>query len=232
VRGLEAEDMTLFEAAATLSCVTSCAQLVWIERQLADRQIFAHPAAAQLELRRRMTKIMASLSFVLLAYPALSRGAFGTWMFVGLVAGAAGDVALLGRGTRAFVIGLVAFLIGHVAYVIGIAQVVPVTRWLPEAGLLAVLPIAVAAAALRLLWPKLGGLRGPVIAYVATIVAMVIGAFAARASYPLLALGAALFFASDLAVARDRFLARDFANKLYGLPAYYAGQLLIAWAVR
>jgi hypothetical protein len=44
--------------------------------------------------------------------------------------------------------------------------------------------------------------------------------------------GATLFFASDLAVARERFLARDFTNKLYGLPAYYLGQLLIAYAIR
>jgi hypothetical protein len=46
-----------------------------------------------------------------------------------------------------------------------------------------------------------------------------------------LLLGASLFFVSDLSVARDRFVAREFANKLYGLPAYYAGQLLIAWTL-
>jgi len=43
--------------------------------------------------------------------------------------------------------------------------------------------------------------------------------------------GAALFFVSDLAVARDRFVAPGFANRLWGLPAYYAGQLLIAWSI-
>jgi len=96
-------------------------------------------------------------------------------------------------------------------------------------------PIAVAAYMLRVLWPKLGSLRVPVSVYVGAIVAMVIGAIAIRDVVPKgtpLAIGAALFFASDLAVARDRFLARDFTNKLWGLPAYYAGQLLIAWAVR
>ena len=225
----------IVEIAATLACILACASLVWLERQLADPDVRAHPAARQLELRRRSTKILASLAFVLLAIPAFGRDAFGTWMFIGLVAGAAGDVALLGRGTRAFLIGLVAFLIGHVAYVIGLAQVVPPARWIPDAGIVAVLPVIVAALALRMLWPKLGSLRVPVIVYVAAIVAMVIAAFAARPALEhgtLLAIGAALFFASDLAVARDRFLARDFANKLYGLPAYYAGQLLIAWAVR
>ena len=227
--------MTLVEIATILACLTSCASLVWIERQLADADVRAHPASRGLEQRRRSTKILASLAFVLLAIPAFGRDAFGTWMFVGLVAGAAGDVALLGRGTRAFVLGLGAFLIGHVAYVIGLAHVVPPGRWLAETGLLAVAPIVVAALALRALWPRLGALRGPVIGYVAAIVAMMIAALAAREVHPKgawVALGAALFFASDLAVARDRFLARDFTNKLYGLPAYYAGQLLIAWAVR
>jgi uncharacterized membrane protein YhhN len=63
---------------------------------------------------------------------------------------------------------------------------------------------------------------------------MVIGAFAAtRAEVaPVkLAVGAALFFASDLAVARNRFVAKAFVNRAWGLPAYYAGQLLIAWSI-
>ena len=46
----------------------------------------------------------------------------------------------------------------------------------------------------------------------------------------LLGLGAALYFASDIAVARDRFVGASFANKAWGLPAYYAAQLLIAWS--
>jgi hypothetical protein len=36
---------------------------------------------------------------------------------------------------------------------------------------------------------------------------------------------------ADLAVARDRFVAPSFASKLCGLPAYYAGQLLLAWSI-
>ena len=44
-------------------------------------------------------------------------------------------------------------------------------------------------------------------------------------------IGALLFFASDLAVARDKFVAPGVINKLWGLPAYYGGQLLLAWAV-
>jgi uncharacterized membrane protein YhhN len=67
---------------------------------------------------------------------------------------------------------------------------------------------------------------------------MVVGAIAAYRAGALpdpqrtrLLAGAALFFVSDLAVARDRFVAHGFANRLWGLPAYYAGQLLIAWSI-
>jgi hypothetical protein len=43
-----------------------------------------------------------------------------------------------------------------------------------------------------------------------------------------IALGALAFYASDLAVARQRFVAESFANKLWGLPLYYGAQLLLA----
>ncbi|NNF09333.1 MAG: lysoplasmalogenase, partial [Acidimicrobiia bacterium] len=42
--------------------------------------------------------------------------------------------------------------------------------------------------------------------------------------------GASLFIASDIAVARNTFVAPGYANKLWGLPLYYGGQLLLAWA--
>ena len=41
-------------------------------------------------------------------------------------------------------------------------------------------------------------------------------------------LGALAFFVSDLAVARDRFVVKQFSNRLWGLPAYYLGQVLLA----
>lgn len=227
--------MTTYELLTIASCLMSVYTLVRIEQQLADPEVRAHPAIKELEMRRRLSKIAASLAFVLLAIPAFGRDGFGTWMFVGLVAGAAGDVALLGRGARAFMLGLGAFLVGHIAYVIGIAQVMPPSKWLGAAGFGVVLPLVVAGLAVRKLWPKLGAFKIPVMVYIVAIVAMVVGAYAARGALAhgtVLAIGATLFFASDLAVARDRFLARDFTNKLYGLPAYYLGQLLIAYAIR
>ena len=43
--------------------------------------------------------------------------------------------------------------------------------------------------------------------------------------------GAIMFTASDIAVVRDRFVAPGFVNRLWGLPLYYAAQLIIAWSI-
>jgi hypothetical protein len=43
--------------------------------------------------------------------------------------------------------------------------------------------------------------------------------------------GAFSFYFSDLFVARDRFLKKEFLNRLVGLPMYYTGQFLLAFSV-
>jgi uncharacterized membrane protein YhhN len=215
----------------TIGCALACALLVLAEwRGMAALRVAA--------------KLVASVAFVVVGTRALDVGhdpgrvEFARAIFAGLVLGAIGDACLLGAGKRWFLAGLVAFLIGHLAYVAGIAWIEPPARWLGDAGWLAVAPAGAGLATLAVLWPRLGALRLPVIAYLATITAMVIAAIAAARGVALpapnegrLVAGACLFFLSDLAVARDQFVARSFANKLWGLPAYYAGQLLIAWSV-
>lgn len=47
----------------------------------------------------------------------------------------------------------------------------------------------------------------------------------------LVLVGALLFFVSDIAVAKARFVERRFIDRLWGLPSYYAGQLCIAWSL-
>ncbi len=169
-------------------------------------------------------KPIASAGFLAVAACAHASGAFASCVVVGLVLGAIGDIALMWE--RGFVIGLAVFLLGHVAYAVAVAQVVPPAAWITPR---AILPIVAAAVALAWLWPHLGKLRGAVIAYVVAICAMVIAAIAL--GNPRFLAGAALFFASDLAVARDKFVAPGFTNRAWGLPAYYAGQLLIAWSI-
>lgn len=188
---------------------------------------------------RYLFKPLASAAFiaVALAGGALSHALSGYagWIVAGLVLGAGGDVALMFRGKRSFLVGLVLFLLGHVAYVIACAQVVPMSDWL-NAWIAA--GVVFGAGVLVYLWPHLGTMRGPVILYVVTIMTMLVGActvwqaetaLSARAS-ALLAAGAVAFVASDVSVARQRFVAPSFVNRAWGLPAYYLGQLLIAWS--
>ena len=70
----------------------------------------------------------------------------------------------------------------------------------------------------------------PVRAYVIVISAMLLCAVGAvaRGGDASILLGAALFYVSDLAVARDRFIAPGFANAAWGLPLYYGAQLVLA----
>ncbi len=180
---------------------------------------------------RAIAKITASAAFVatgVLAANGRSDG-YACALIVGLVLGAIGDVALLGDGQGAFLAGLGAFLLGHLAYVIALAQLSAPSTWFALAGPAAALPIAIGAIAVAVLWRRLGSMRVPVILYVLAIVTMVIGALATHRA--IVIAGAALFFASDLSVARDKFVGKAFANKAWGLPAYFGGQLLLAWSL-
>lgn len=199
--------------AATIQCLWAMGMLLVAETR----------AIAKL---RVVSKCVASLAFVVVGIVAYDGSDYARWIVIGLVLGAVGDVCLLGAGKRAFLSGLVAFLLGHLAYVVAIAQIRPIDQW---ATLLAIVPAIAGATALVWLRPHTGRLTIPVIAYVAVITTMVIGALATDRTT--LRLGAVLFFASDLAVARHRFVERALSNKLWGLPAYYVGQLLIAWSI-
>ena len=184
---------------------------------------------------RYTSKPIASLAFIAVGALALSGNStiseFELAVIAGLILGAIGDMALLSE--QGFLAGLVAFLLGHLHYVLAFATVAPLATW---ATPIALVPIAIAIGALRWLWPHVGSLRIPVIAYVAVITAMVIGGLAvwrgAAIAHPTRMLaGTLLFFASDFAVAREKFVVSSIGNRIIGLPLYYAGQLLIAWSI-
>jgi uncharacterized membrane protein YhhN len=127
-----------------------------------------------------------------------------------------------------FLAGLGAFLLGHLAFAVAFAARGISPLWTVLAA--AVLLIACARVLSWLLPHVAPPMRAPVVAYALVITAMVasaIGAMAAGAP-ALLAVGAAMFYASDLAVARDRFVAPGFGNRLWGLPLYYGAVLLLA----
>jgi uncharacterized membrane protein YhhN len=181
-----------------------------------------------------VAKTLASLGFVALGVLHVdgSDGALGRFLVLGLTLAAGGDVALAIRGERSFLIGLGLFLLGHALYVVAFASAVPVASWTSPWG---ALPVLFTSAAYVWLSPRLGSMKVPVIFYMLTITVMVVGALAVLTSdvhgRELLFGGAVLFYLSDLSVARDRFVSPGFFNKVWGLPAYYAGQLLLAWAL-
>ncbi len=212
---------------ATILCLISLAGLLVAEKR-------------QLPRLRVVCKVSASLAFIalglvlLLAAPSSQ---YSKWILVGLVLGAMGDVALLSGESRWFLAGLGVFLLGHIAYIVACSCLVPISDW---PSVYAAIPLVLAAVALVFLWPHLGSMKGAVVCYIAAIVLMVIGANAVfqapidsfgDGQKQLLLAGAALFFVSDLSVAISRFVRTRFVDKLWGLPAYYGGQLCIAWTI-
>lgn len=186
-----------------------------------------------LERAEWLFKPLAALAFV---WAALAWGAldsvYGVWIIAGLLLCLAGDVLLIPKGQGpAFLAGMLAFLLGHLAYAVAFLQwpLHMMSLWLAI-----LLMAAVAAVVLRWLWPHLTAqFRGAVLAYVVVISAMVclsVAAFAAGASI-LIPVGAIAFAVSDVAVARNRFVAPGFDNRLWGLPLYFVAQLVIARTV-
>jgi len=203
---------------------------------------------------RGWVKGAASAAFI---GTALAAGAtdspYGGWVLAALCLGWVGDVSLVSGRRTWFLVGLAAFLLSHLAYIGAFAAVRPnaVVALIAAAGLL--VPAAMVA---RWLWPHLGtDMRGPVLAYLAVISAMVAAAAGAvigegpapaTAAVVLLTQGeplpgwvwdaavmaaAVAFYFSDISVARDRFVAPGFVNRIWGLPLYYGAQILFALSV-
>ncbi len=178
-------------------------------------------------------KLVAASAYIAAA---VSLGAAGTEFGRALLAGMAfcwlGDLLLISNNRKGlFLAGLVSFLLGHIAY-IGAFAVRGIS-----------LPVLAGAAVVMavfgwrvLLWlnPSLDQrMRLPVWLYliaISAMMAMAVATYAAHGSLVLM-LGGLLFVLSDLAVARDRFVAPGFVNRAWGLPTYFAAQLLLAASV-
>lgn len=181
---------------------------------------------------RALAKTVASLAFVGVALSLGATGSvYGRWVLAALGLSVAGDVLLLSPRPAAFLAGLGAFLVAHLAYA---AAFVAAGVAIGTVGLAAGIALIVGAAVLRWLWPHLHGpMRPAVIVYVLAILSMCsLAAGRADAGGRAVVLLAALAFAaSDLAVARERFVQAAFTNRAWGLPAYYAAQLMLAASV-
>ncbi|RPI21313.1 MAG: lysoplasmalogenase [Acidobacteria bacterium] len=155
---------------------------------------------------------------------------YAYWVLSALGLSFAGDLILV--SPRGLLPGLIAFLLAHLAYVAGFLTLLPPAKWAVGIGAGVLL---VSGVILAWLWPRLASLKAPVTLYVLVISTMLWGAgsvwrsssIPGRPEWPI-ALAAALFYASDLFVARQVFVRRSLLNPAVGLPLYYAAQYLFA----
>jgi uncharacterized membrane protein YhhN len=144
-----------------------------------------------------------------------------------------GDVLLVPKGSkRVFKLGLVSFLLAHVMFVP--AFIVRGVDWVVVVVVSAVLLVPLV---LVLRWLRAhvrGGLWPAVVAYVVVVTSMLAVATGAAAHGQTphgvsmaLFFGAFCFWASDLTVARERFVVHSFVNRLFGIPLYFFAQLAI-----
>jgi len=164
----------------------------------------------------------------------------GLWFGLGILFSLTGDVFLLWLD-RFFIFGLISFLLGHIAYVIGFnTPPSPFTVW---SGLLAII---VGLGGVRLMRRILGALaaqgqsrlRLPVTLYGAVISIMLLSAmlklndisWSAGASL-LVAVGAFLFFLSDIVLAWNKFVTPINNGRIINIGLYHLGQIALVAGV-
>ena len=158
------------------------------------------------------------------------------FLFAGLVLCLLGDFCLVFPQKGMFLGGLILFLLGHVLYFLGFFNL---TQTNFQAWVGTVLILVVSGMIYGWLKPHLGSMGLAVFAYTVVISVMLSGAWSVLCNSGLaptgrlMVFGGALsFYISDIFVARDRFLKKDFFNRLIGLPLYYTGQFLLAFSVK
>ncbi|HNR34861.1 MAG TPA: lysoplasmalogenase [Candidatus Hydrogenedentes bacterium] len=205
--------------------------LPWICLSLAAAFLLLEAEYSDAQPRRAIFKTLASTGFLLTA---ISAGAlesvYGRAVLIALGLSWLGDVLLLSGSERVFQIGLFCFLAAHIAYGGAfLASGIKPFAALAMVGFL--LPVVVII--VRWLWPHVPGhMRFPVGLYILVITGMVAlsGGMAALSGRLCVFVAAFIFYLSDLAVARDRFVSPGFVNALWGLPLYYMAQLLFAYS--
>ena len=185
------------------------------------------------DLLRAAGKLIAASAYIAAAWLAgAAETQYGQILLLGMVFCWMGDLFLVSTRNRAFfLLGLASFLLGHVAYIGAFAA--RGVSWLVTLGA-GLAMVIFAWKVLRWLRPHLDSrMSRPVWLYViaiCTMMAMAVGAYATDGNW-LIPLGALLFLLSDLAVARDRFIAPGFINRAWGLPMYFCGQMVLAASV-
>ncbi|MCS5588114.1 MAG: lysoplasmalogenase [Porticoccaceae bacterium] len=177
-----------------------------------------------------VAKPLASLGFIgaALANNALD-SAYGQAVLVALLLSWLGDLLLISRNSKlSFLLGIISFLLGHVVYIA--AFVILGVHW--DIAGYTLIPLALMAVLIgRWIMTKAPAeLRPAVSAYIGVISIMVATSVGTSVGW-IIPVAAISFYASDLAVALERFVKASFINQLWGLPLYYAAQLMFAYSL-
>jgi uncharacterized membrane protein YhhN len=179
-------------------------------------------------------KMTAATGYLALALAggALDTG-YGRTLLIALLLCWLGDLLLVtpGRGP-AFLGGLASFLVGHLAFAWAFHLRGVDYLWFSAGGVAAgAVGLGVARwLAAHDVPPRLRVPVGLYIAAIAVMVAAAVGTHGAEAAW-IIPVGAAAFMASDVLVARERFVVSSPANVAVGLPLYFAAQVLLALSV-
>jgi len=218
--------------------------LVLVAEHAERPRVLTVPSASRLGWLNPVFKPIASAGFLVAAFghPAAFGSPANLAILIALILGALGDVLLIPSPRSAgvadgaappppgpvFRLGVLSFLASHLGYIA--AFILLGLSWGTVA--IAAAPLALVGAAFR---RYLAGHVGPqlkasVDAYIVVISLMVATAFGAAAvtSGPtwLPPTAALVFYASDLTVARQRFVVRRAWHRHVGLPLYYCAQFL------
>lgn len=186
---------------------------------------------------RRLIWITKPLLMPLVILFVLTRAAVVPgWIVAGLCFGLAGDVFLMlpGEKEHNFMLGLASFLVNHLLYVAAFVLSAGGLAAAPGWVWTLALPLAAFGAVIyRLLAPGLGKLKGPVIVYMAVILAMVMAALLRLGAVPpgsfwIVLAGALSFVFSDSVLAWDRFRRRLPAGRAVVMATYISAQFMIA----
>jgi uncharacterized membrane protein YhhN len=208
----------------TLIICSACLLLVWLlyaERKTLVRSVIISKTA------------LSSLFIFAAVVQPHADPAYYHYLLAGLLLCLAGDV-LLALPQNLFLFGLVSFLFGHIFYIIAFFYAARSGNWTYWGALITG---TVSVSAFFWLRPHLGRMTAPVLLYILVITAMMCGAWSILGDdgIPIkgkaaIFVGATSFYFSDIFVARDRFLKKEFINRLAGLPLYYVGQFLLAFS--
>lgn len=150
------------------------------------------------------------------------------WLVVGALFGVGGDVALLGAGETAFMLGLSSFALGHLAYALA-----AVATGIDPVWLIPGLVVMVGLLGYRFLTRIVAGAHragGPVLAGAVVFYSIVISAMVVTAwgtGLVVAGVGATCFAVSDWVLGHRRFVGPLPGGRLAIMVPYHVGQALL-----